>query len=153
MNSLQITNVPISASQDEYPISPTQQSQSSNGFSSSSSNLEKNSKEPCTIYKINLDFLNHKKYKVNQNFIMNQLCENSMRTIQRDISNYSSQFIFNDNNDTKPNMISIYQKIISSNNESNSEIEVNNIEGNSAEASSPEIIHLWINKYRKFVNK
>jgi hypothetical protein len=73
---------------------------------------------------------------------MNQLCENSMRTIQRDISNYSSQFIFNDNNDTKPNMISIYQKIISSNNESNSEIEVNNIEGNSAEASSPEIIHL-----------
>lgn len=124
-----------SASASASPLmSPTTQNQpSANAFNTNSSSASsssqsntmqsdrpqatenKNAKEPCTIYKINLDFLNHAKSRVNKNFFMNQLCENSMRTIQRDISNYSSQFIFNDNDDTKPNMNSIYQKIISSN--------------------------------------
>lgn len=50
--------------------------------------------------------------KNNEKF--NQLCENSTRTIQRELSNYSSQFIFTDQNDM-PKQYSIYQKIISSN--------------------------------------
>ena len=69
-------------------------------------------KQPCTIYKINLNFLNKSSERQVEKF--NELCENSKRTIKRDTSNYSSQFIFNDQ-DEIAKKYSIYQKIISSN--------------------------------------
>jgi hypothetical protein len=71
------------------------------------------SKEPCTIYKISLDFLNQSNMKTNDKFMFNQLCENSSRTIQRDVSNIASQFLFNDDELSK--QYSVYQKIINSN--------------------------------------
>ena len=48
---------------------------------------------PCTIYRINLDFLIEKSsYEIK----FNQLCENSSRTIKRELNyeNLNSQFIF-----------------------------------------------------------
>ncbi len=71
-------------------------------------------KNPCTIYKIKLDFLNQSNLKTSDKFIFNQLCENSTRTIQRDTSNFSSQFIFND--DEMPKQYSVYQRIINASN-------------------------------------
>ncbi len=72
-------------------------------------------KEPCTIYNINLNFLNSSaSSRSNKKFFINQLVENSTRTIKRDTSNYSSQFVFNDSDDM-PQKNSIYQKIITSN--------------------------------------
>jgi len=72
-------------------------------------------KEPCTIYNINVNFLNCSPSSRNNNkFFINQLVENSTRTIKRDTSNYSSQFAFNDSDDM-PQKNSIYQKIIASN--------------------------------------
>ena len=52
--------------------------------------------------------------KTRDKFIFNQLCENSTRTIQRDTSNFSSQFIFND--DEMPKQYSVYQRIINASN-------------------------------------
>lgn len=78
----------------------------------SSSNLKLTAKPPCAIYKINLDFLTQSAVKSAEKF--NQLCENSSRTIKREISNFTSQFIFTDQEDM-PKQYSIYQKIISSN--------------------------------------
>lgn len=73
--------------------------------------MQSTSKPPCSIYKINLDFLDHSK-QAREKF--NQLCENSTRTIQREINNRFSQFIFTDQ-DEMPKQYSLYQKIISSN--------------------------------------
>lgn len=86
---------------------------SSNLYSYSSKyQAQSQAKTPSSIYKINLDFLDQSNLKNNEKF--NQLCENSKRTIQREISNFSSQFIFTDQEDM-PRQYSIYQKIISSN--------------------------------------
>lgn len=90
-----------------------------NSNSSSSSSTTQPTK-PCSIYKINLDFLRQSSHKAADKFVFNQLCENSTRTIQREISNYSSQFMFynnesSDNDATTNKHNSIYRKIISSN--------------------------------------
>ena len=52
--------------------------------------------------------------KTSDKFIFNQLCENSTRTIQRDKSNFSSQFVFNDGE--MPKQYSVYQRIINTSN-------------------------------------
>ncbi|RNA22577.1 GTPase-activating Rap Ran-GAP domain 3 [Brachionus plicatilis] len=110
------------------PPSPTQQeinpslgyinSIHSNSFSFPTK--QNASKPPCSIYKINLDFLDHSNIRAKEKF--NQLCENSTRTIQREINNCSSQFIFTDQ-DEMPKQYSIYQKIISSNKNDNNKKE------------------------------
>jgi hypothetical protein len=69
-------------------------------------------KAPCTIYKLNLDFLIQPNVKNSEKF--NQLIENSTRTIKRDLSNFSSQFLFT-NDEEKNRQYSIYQRIISAN--------------------------------------
>ena len=81
--------------------------------SASSSQSLQQAKPPSSIYKISLDFLTQMGQKSNEKF-RHQLCENSTRTIQREISNFSSQFLFA-NEDETSKQYSIYQKIISSN--------------------------------------
>ena len=86
----------------------------SGSINNSSSTSTTSNKQPCTIYKINLDFLKNTNAKSSEKFVFNQLCENSTRTIQREISNFSSQFIFTEADEaTKHN--SIYRRIIASN--------------------------------------
>ena len=123
MNSFQISAPSTAADEFSPPLSPMQAQSPTTILNPLTSPLITNPtptspankqppKEPCTIYKISLEFLIASNYKVNKKF--NQLCENSKRTIQRDISDYSSQFIFNDYDDLlKVNPI--YQNIISSN--------------------------------------
>jgi hypothetical protein len=89
----------------------------SNASGSINSNLFGNiklqqTKAPCTIYKLNLDFLVQSSVKNSEKF--NQLIENSTRTIKRDLSNFSSQFLFT-NDEEKNRQYSIYQRIIASN--------------------------------------
>jgi hypothetical protein len=104
--------------EDSPPSSPSaQENSSSSFFASPAANAQSKSqqqpaaKPPCSIYKISLDFLTQTSQKASDNF-RHQLCENSTRTIQREISNFSSQFLFaNDDSETSK----IYQKIISSN--------------------------------------
>lgn len=123
MNSFQISAPSSAAVEFSPPISPMQAQSPTNGFNQSNnpqintipaSPMNKQQlKEPCTIYKICLDFLIASNYKVHKKF--NQLCEDSKQTIQRDISDYSSQFMFNENDDALK-MNPIYKNIISSNN-------------------------------------
>jgi hypothetical protein len=80
-------------------------------FSNSGNNKQQQVKIPSTIYKINLDFL----IQSGSNEKFNQLCENSARTIKREMSNFSSQFIFSDQDDLTNSKHSIYHQIISSN--------------------------------------
>ncbi|CAF0797732.1 unnamed protein product [Brachionus calyciflorus] len=80
---------------------------------SNNKTIQNQTKHPFSIYKINLDFLHNSNDKTNEKF--NQLCENSTRKIQREITNCSSQFIFTDKDVIMPKQYSIYQKIISSN--------------------------------------
>jgi hypothetical protein len=103
------------------PSSPSTQENSAPSFfpnplNSQNSKMQlqpqQQAKPPCSIYKISLDFLTQTSQKLSENF-RHQLCENSTRTIQREISNFSSQFLFAANDETETSKI--YQKIISSN--------------------------------------
>jgi hypothetical protein len=85
--------------------------------------------EMCTIYKIDLNFLNRQlinknkgsgdknssKSKIAENIVFNQLCETSKRTIQREINNMNPRFLFNDQNFKQNHKNSIYKNIINSN--------------------------------------
>ena len=102
----------ISSNQSKSQVSVNNSSISSANQGTNSSTTT--SKQPCTIYKINLDFLKNTSAKSNEKFVFNQLCENSTRTIQREISNYSSQFIFTEPDETTKHN-SIYRRIIASN--------------------------------------
>jgi hypothetical protein len=116
---------PMSPNQDlnlnsNFQTKNSVQSNSSNSNLNSntiSSNLYGNTKlhhtkTPCTIYNLNLDFLVQSNVKHSEKF--NQLIENSTRTIKRDLSNFSSQFLFT-NDEEKNKQYTIYQRIISSN--------------------------------------
>jgi hypothetical protein len=116
-NNSSSSNNQSNQNDDSPPSSPSAQENSSSSFfpnpvgSSNKSQQQQPAKPPCSIYKISLDFLTQTSQKANDNF-RHQLCENSTRTIQREISNFSSQFLFaNDESETSK----IYQKIISSN--------------------------------------
>lgn len=100
-NAIAMNHIPNLADDNSPPQSPIDSKQST-------------VRETCTIYKINLDFLNQSNMKTSDKFIFNQLCEDSSRTIQRDVSNLTSQFIFNDN-DEMARQYSVYQRIINSN--------------------------------------
>lgn len=107
-NNQQSSSSSSSTSQaNQQPPQPLQAQQSSSAL------LLTTKTPPCTIYKISLDFLLQSNMAKVEKF--NQLCENSMRTIQREISDFSSQFIFTEPNEIMPKQYSFYQKIISSN--------------------------------------
>lgn len=116
-----LAQVPLLADDQSPPQSPvetnlsTSTSTTSRVVTQASMSAASNSKEPCTIYKISLDFLNRSNTKTNDKFYFNQLCEDSTRVIQRDISNIASQFIFNENDNEMSRQYSVYQRIINSN--------------------------------------